>query len=239
MLNCAISFEEYRKVSRCKIEKKIWDKLQVTHEGTTQVKRTRIDMLSKEYKIFSMKEGESIDEIFERFNVIINGLDATGITHPKPVLVRKVLRSLNKEWEIKAMVIAKSSIIDQMTYDDLRGNLLAFETTYLKNDTKKKEIALKSFTESLDDESSDNLSDDEFVLFAKKFRKMMKVKERCKGGSLGRPKRDLNKIICHNCREVGHYKFNYPKLKKEENSKKEKNQRTNLKPASWPIKLMR
>ncbi|XP_016164505.1 uncharacterized protein LOC107607029 [Arachis ipaensis] len=79
MLNCAISFEKYRKVSRYKTAKVIWDKFQVTHEGTIQVKKTRIDMLCKEYKMFSMKEEKSIDEIFKRFTVIINGLDAWGL----------------------------------------------------------------------------------------------------------------------------------------------------------------
>ncbi|XP_016195621.1 uncharacterized protein LOC107636638 [Arachis ipaensis] len=97
MLNCEISFEEYRKVSRCKTAKKFWDKLQVTHEGTAQVKETRIDMLSKEYEMFSMKEGESIDDMFERFSIIINSLDAMGITHSEQMLVRKVLRSLTRE----------------------------------------------------------------------------------------------------------------------------------------------
>ncbi|XP_015931901.1 uncharacterized protein LOC107458216 [Arachis duranensis] len=81
MLNCAISFEEYRKVSRCKIAKEIWDKLQVIHEGTIQVKQTRIDMMCKEYEMFSMKKEKSIDKMFERFTVIINGLDAMRITH--------------------------------------------------------------------------------------------------------------------------------------------------------------
>ncbi|XP_016164935.1 uncharacterized protein LOC107607500 [Arachis ipaensis] len=120
LLNCAISFEEFRRVSTCKIAKKIWDKLQVTHKGTTLVKRTRIDMRSKEYEIFSMKKGETSDEMFERFNVIINSLDVMGITHPELVLVRKVLRSLTKEWKTKAIVIAESCDVDQMIYDDLR-----------------------------------------------------------------------------------------------------------------------
>ncbi|XP_016168205.1 zinc finger CCHC-type and RNA-binding motif-containing protein 1-like [Arachis ipaensis] len=109
-----------------------------------------------------------------------------------------------------------------MTYDDLRGSLLVFENTYLKKDTKKKGVALKSVTESLDEESSDDLSNDDFVLFGKKIRRMMKQKERNKGGSSRKPKRDLSKVICHNCREVGHYKFDCPKLKKEDKPKSEK-----------------
>ncbi|XP_016200248.1 uncharacterized protein LOC107641266 [Arachis ipaensis] len=97
LLHSAISFKEYRKVSRCKTAKEIWEKLQVTHEGTKQVKETRIDMLRKEYELFTMKDGESIDEIFERFLIIINSLDTMGLTHTEQTLVRKVLRSLTKE----------------------------------------------------------------------------------------------------------------------------------------------
>ena len=29
--------------------------------------------------MFSMKDGESIDEVFERFSIIINNLDAMGM----------------------------------------------------------------------------------------------------------------------------------------------------------------
>ncbi|XP_016173432.1 uncharacterized protein LOC107615934 [Arachis ipaensis] len=61
LMHCAISFEEYRKVPRCKTAKEIWDKLRITHEGTIQVKETIIDMLMKEYEMFNMKEEESID----------------------------------------------------------------------------------------------------------------------------------------------------------------------------------
>ncbi|XP_016195270.1 uncharacterized protein LOC107636263 [Arachis ipaensis] len=86
MLHCAISFEEYRKVSRCKTAKEFCDKLQVTH-----------DMLRKEYEMFIMKEGETIDEMSERFSIIINSLDAMGMIHTEQVLLRKILRSLTKE----------------------------------------------------------------------------------------------------------------------------------------------
>ncbi|XP_057719865.1 uncharacterized protein LOC130934295 [Arachis stenosperma] len=212
LLNFAISFEEYRRVSRCTMTKKIWDKLQITHEGTTLVKKTRIGMLNREYEMFLMKKGESIDELFERFNIIINGLDAIGITYPESVLVRRILRSLTKEWETKAIVISKSSGLDSMTYDDLRGNLLPFENTYLKKDTKKKGITLKSVTNSLDDESSDNSFETDFVLFAKKFKKMVKLKERSKWSSSRKPKKDFSKVICYNC----------TKLKKEDKPKKVK-----------------
>ncbi|XP_057724087.1 uncharacterized protein LOC130940056 [Arachis stenosperma] len=214
VLNYAIRFKKYRKVSKCKIAKEIWNKLQVTHEGTIQVKQTRIDMMCKEYEMFFMKEGEFIDYMFERFSIIINGLDAMRIT--------KVQKILIKEWKTKVIVISESGNISQMAYDELRGKLLVYEITHLKNDTKKKGVAPKSCIESLGDESSDDLSYDEFVFFVRKLRRMMKLRGRSKESSSREPKKDLRKVICHNCKEAGHYKYDYPKLKKEDKSEKDK-----------------
>ncbi|XP_057723894.1 uncharacterized protein LOC130939846 [Arachis stenosperma] len=179
-------------------------------------------MLNREYEIFAMNEGESIDELFERFNIIIVGLDAMGIKYPESVLVRRVLRCLTKEWKTKALIISESSSLDSMIYDDLRGNLLNFENTYLKKDSKKKGIAFTYVTNPLDGESSDNSSGNEFLLFAKKFRKMVKLKERNKESSSRRQKKDFSKVTCYNCKEIGHFKSDCPKLKKEEKPKKEK-----------------
>ncbi|KAL4276641.1 hypothetical protein AHAS_Ahas20G0227500 [Arachis hypogaea] len=116
LLHCVISFEEYRKVSRCKTAKEIWEKLQVTHEGTKQVKETRIDMLRKEFEMFNMKDGESIDEVFERFLIIINNLDAMETNYSEQTLVRKLLRSLTKEWETTATVLTESNNLSLITY---------------------------------------------------------------------------------------------------------------------------
>ncbi|XP_072060293.1 uncharacterized protein [Arachis hypogaea] len=222
MLNCGISFEEYQKVSRCKTAKKIWDKLHITHEDTTQVKQTRIDMLNKEYKMFTMKEGESIYEMFERFSIIINSLDTIEITHSKQVLVKKVIKSLTKEWETKATIIFESSNLNQMTYEELRGKLLAYEITHMKNDIRKKGVALKSCVKSLDDESNDSLSDEEIVFFARKFRRLMRLKGRSRRGSSKEPKKDISKVIYHNCKKVGHFKYDCPKLKREDKSQNDK-----------------
>ena len=66
-------------------------------------------MLQKEYEMFSMKDGESIDEAFERFSIIINNLDAMGTNYAEQTLVRKLLRSLTKEWENTATVLTESN----------------------------------------------------------------------------------------------------------------------------------
>ena len=51
--------------------KEIWDRLQVTHEGTNQVKESKINMLVHKYELFKMKHDELITKIFTYFMDII------------------------------------------------------------------------------------------------------------------------------------------------------------------------
>nr|XP_033514709.1 uncharacterized protein LOC117279326 [Nicotiana tomentosiformis] len=60
ILVCGIGPDEYNRISACQSAKEIWDALQTTHEGTTQVKQFKIDMLTTEYEFFNMKDDESI-----------------------------------------------------------------------------------------------------------------------------------------------------------------------------------
>ncbi|XP_070046423.1 uncharacterized protein [Nicotiana tomentosiformis] len=78
LLYNAISGEEYKKISSCETVKEIWDKLEVTYEGTNKVKETRINLLVRDYELFQMKDGESIEEIFFRFNKILGDLKSFG-----------------------------------------------------------------------------------------------------------------------------------------------------------------
>ncbi|MQL97759.1 hypothetical protein Taro_030458, partial [Colocasia esculenta] len=51
---------EFSRVSTCKSAKEIWDKLQITYEGTDKVKQTRIDIIVSQYEQFEMLPNENI-----------------------------------------------------------------------------------------------------------------------------------------------------------------------------------
>jgi len=54
ILQSALSMDEFFRISQCKSAKEIWDTLVETHEGTTEVKRSRLNTLSQEYEMFRM-----------------------------------------------------------------------------------------------------------------------------------------------------------------------------------------
>src|SRR5262249_4551809 len=78
ILYCALSPQEFNRVQLCKSAKEIWDKLQVTYEGTTQVKATKNSMLMHKYELSKMDEAESISDMFIRFTSILNELKGLG-----------------------------------------------------------------------------------------------------------------------------------------------------------------
>ncbi|XP_073222543.1 uncharacterized protein [Cicer arietinum] len=65
-------------VSNCTTAKEMWDTLQETHEGTTDVKRAIKNTLMHEYELFNMKKDESINDLQTRFTHVINNLNALG-----------------------------------------------------------------------------------------------------------------------------------------------------------------
>ncbi|XP_070045045.1 uncharacterized protein [Nicotiana tomentosiformis] len=113
LLYNAISGEEYEKISNCDTAKEMWDKLEVTYEGTSKVKETHINMLVHDYELFQMKEEEFIEEIFARFSKIIGDLKAFDlIAFEKTYLKKKNQEEKKKTVAFKATTERPKNDID-------------------------------------------------------------------------------------------------------------------------------
>ncbi|XP_070054210.1 uncharacterized protein [Nicotiana tomentosiformis] len=68
--------------------------------------------------------------------------------------VQKILRSLPTTWQTKVAAL-ESQDLNKLSYDELRGYLIAFEKTHLKKTNqkeKKKTVAFKATTEGPEDD---------------------------------------------------------------------------------------
>ncbi|XP_075095130.1 uncharacterized protein LOC142173439 [Nicotiana tabacum] len=126
ILVCGIGLDEYNRISACQSAKEIWEALQTAHEGTTQVKQSKIDMLTTEYELFRMKDDASIQDMHTRFTSIINELHYLGEIIPRNKLVRKILSVLPGSWESKVNAITEAKDLQKLTIDKLIGNLKTY-----------------------------------------------------------------------------------------------------------------
>ncbi|XP_070009605.1 COP1-interactive protein 1-like [Nicotiana sylvestris] len=176
ILMCGIGPDEYNRVSACDTAKEILEALQTAHEGTTQVKQSKIDMLTTAYELFRMKDDESIQDMHTRFTSIINELHSLGDVIPRNKLVRKILSVLPGSWKSKVNVITDAKDLQTLTMDELIGNLKIYEMKIKKDNKrrdpkKQKNLVLKAESSDSSDEDSD------MAYLTKRFQKMEQYKQ--------------------------------------------------------------
>ena len=94
---------------QCRLSaKEMWDVLEVTHEGTDDVKRSRKHPLIQEYELFIMQPEETVVDVHNRFTHIVNHLTRLGKEFDKEELNIKVLKCLDRSWQPKVIAISES-----------------------------------------------------------------------------------------------------------------------------------
>ncbi|XP_077247958.1 uncharacterized protein LOC143887696 [Tasmannia lanceolata] len=114
--------------------REIWTTLEITHEGTTQVKKSKVNMLISDFEALEMHEGESISDMFTMFTNIVNELNALGKTYTNYELVQRLLRSFPDNWDSMITSIEQSKDLDTLRLDDLMGNLITHEMKMKKRE---------------------------------------------------------------------------------------------------------
>ena len=94
LLYCALDANEFNRIFTCSLVKEIWDRLEVTHEGTNQVKESKISILVHRHELFKIDPNKIITSMYTHFTDIVNNLKIFGKAYIDSELCRKILRSL-------------------------------------------------------------------------------------------------------------------------------------------------
>ena len=98
ILVCAMDRTEYKRICQCKRAKEVWRMFRIIHEGTNQIKDSKVRILVNDYEMFKIKPNESIVEMFTRFMDVVNGLE--GLGNGVEDKVSKILRCLLPQMEL-------------------------------------------------------------------------------------------------------------------------------------------
>ncbi|WVZ64054.1 hypothetical protein U9M48_013627 [Paspalum notatum var. saurae] len=213
---------DYERVSHLKTAREIWSLLSAHHEGTATIKARLVETYRREYENFVQKPGESVDDLFGRFQSIINKLRVnsapTALPYTDHQQAVKLLYALDRKiWEIKVNSIIESVGYDTIGVEALYSMLKATEVDYKMRDsltcTGSKSLALAtpssesvtnpmlhnfSFSAlmSVTEEQLATLGDDELCLVSSRFQRAYDNRMSKKKGE--RPK-------CFECGEIGHF----------------------------------
>ncbi|GJT05516.1 retrovirus-related pol polyprotein from transposon TNT 1-94 [Tanacetum coccineum] len=157
----ALPRKEYERIFMCNTAKEIWKTLLITHQGNSQVKDNKIDLLVQQYEQFVISKDEFIDSDFARFNTIITCLKTLdeAIEESKD-LTSLSLDELIVKLKVHEMIIKKDSEI-------------------VKEKVERKSLALKAKKESSDEECSTSGSkDEEYTMAVRDFKKFFKRRDK-------------------------------------------------------------
>jgi len=160
----------------------MWDILEVTHEGTNDVKRARKHALIQEYELFRMQQGETIADVQKWFTQFVNHLIELGKQFDREESNIKILKCLNRSWQPKVTVISETRDLTTLTTVALFCKLREHElemTRLIEIKTiekKSRSIALKAKAAKVEasEESSDECNDTENLnLLTRRFQKFI------------------------------------------------------------------
>nr|GEX20464.1 zf-CCHC domain-containing protein/UBN2 domain-containing protein [Tanacetum cinerariifolium] len=180
----ALLKKEYEIIFMYNTAKEIWKTLLITHQGNSQVKDNKINLLVQQYEQFVISKDEFIDSTFARFNTIITSIKALDEGYSSKNYVRKFLRALHPKWRAKVTMIEESKDLMPLSLGELIRNLKVYEMI-IKKDSKivkakveSKSLALKTKKESSDEECLTSESEDkEYPMAVRDFKKFFKRRE--------------------------------------------------------------
>ena len=147
--------------------KGVWRILEITHEGTNQVKDSKVIILENDYEMFKMKPHESIDEMFTSFTNVVNGLESLGKRVSEEEKVSKILRCLPSKWNSKMEDIEEAKNLKELPLGQLITSLMTYEMKIAREEKEmqEEEGTNKCFMALEDQDEESSNSDDEECIF--------------------------------------------------------------------------
>ena len=225
-LHCGLTPNEFNRISTCTTAFEIWDKLYITHDGTPQVKESKISSLVHEYELFKMQKNESIDSMYIRFTNIINQLHSLDKVYEKQEMNYKILRSLTPIWEPKVTAVEEANDLTKLTIDGLIGKLKVHEKKIGERENeqalkepspKRKSIAFKGASDSEESEDSDLDIKKEIRHLGKRMENLVRMTKHCDSDNSNKSSNHVGR--CYKCKRKGHFANKCP-LRKEKKKDK-------------------
>jgi len=199
------------------------------YEGSKKVKEAKAIMLVHQYELFKMKDDQSIEEMYSRFETLVSGLQILKKSYVASDHVSKILRSLPVRWRPKVTAIKEAKGLNSLSVEDLVRSLKVHEISLNEHESakKNKSIALPSKGKSSkalkviesEEESPDGDFDEDPVemmamlsnrlqYLAKKNKKFLSRRSGYKGS------RKEDQKGCFSCKNPGHFIVDCPDLQK-------------------------
>ncbi|KAM0002892.1 putative RNA-directed DNA polymerase [Helianthus debilis subsp. tardiflorus] len=111
-LTQALSKDIYHQFSYCKTTKALWDCLIARGEGNAAARKSRHDLLKKEFDSFQFLENETLNDMTTRFYHLISEMCAYGVIATQQDMVNKFADALPPKWSSFIELLKHTGALD-------------------------------------------------------------------------------------------------------------------------------
>ncbi|XP_023732958.1 uncharacterized protein LOC111880778 [Lactuca sativa] len=197
--------------------KKVWHELKTWYVGVDRVRTSRLATLKRELESLRMKDGETVDDFVTKLSGLASKTRSLGYELEEGDLVKRLLDSMPKSFLQIVASIEQCFELDSMLFDEAVGRLKTYKECI--RGTKKVEDTQGGLLLASEEKShvckhcgNGSSNRDDFG------------RDQGRGRGSGRSRdgnervRDKSHVKCYKCGELGHYRNECPKWKKEEAS---------------------
>ncbi|KAJ0785458.1 putative RNA-directed DNA polymerase [Helianthus annuus] len=175
----------FERIALAKSSKEAWGILRKSYQGENRVKSVKLQSLRYEFDALNMKEGESVEDYFNRIILVVNKLRMNEETISEQRIVEKILRSLTRNFESVVITVEETKDLESISTEELMGILQSHELRLKRYEDVPTEHAFQ-----LQNSSNDRYG-----------------QSRSETGGKGRSKnrgRNWSLVRCYNCQRLGH-----------------------------------
>lgn len=114
----------------------MWQALERRCGGSDKYKKSRLELVKRQYELFDMLENESLNGLFIRYSHLVSELSDGGVKMQVEDINKKLLSALPKKWNHRVMMMEEDEGVMSMSLDDFIGRLQAYALDMQRKETK-------------------------------------------------------------------------------------------------------
>jgi len=239
ILVTALPHTKYLKMSDKSTAKAMFASLCANFEGNKKVKEAKDTMLVHQYELFKMKDNESIEAMYSRFQTPVSILQILKKIYVSSDHVNKILKSLLARWTPEVTAIEEAKDLNTLSVEDLISSLKVHEIGLNEHESAKKPKSITLASKGMSSKAlkviefreeyhagesdEDPVVVEKMVMLTNKLQYLARKNKKFLSRSSGyKGSRKEDQKGCFNCKKPGHFIVNCPDLQKDKSKEKSK-----------------
>ncbi|KAI3742536.1 hypothetical protein L1987_60221 [Smallanthus sonchifolius] len=139
-ISMSLPKEIYHSFKQFMSSQQLWEALQKRCEGSLDVKKSRKELLKKQFLVFKHFQNESLDDLATRFYHLLSELDSASVVYETEEINDKFLEALPSKFDVYTVLIKENVKYKTMSLEEVLGKIQSHDMNLKKKETNLEHI---------------------------------------------------------------------------------------------------